>query len=126
MFGIAIYSTITVLPLFYQELLGYPAFTAGLVVGPRGLGSIIGMPVIGYLGSRLDTRYLLTFGFIVFGIMSLVFGNVNTQSFRAALQKSRSFEHRPHHLALADHHHWIRSELRIRSHYDAILWNAPQ
>jgi DHA2 family multidrug resistance protein len=78
MFGVAIYSTITVLPLFYQELLGYTAFTAGLVVGPRGLGSIIGMPVIGYLGSRLDTRYLLTFGFIVFGITSLVFGNVNT------------------------------------------------
>lgn len=78
MFGVAIYSTITVLPLFYQELLGYTAFTAGLVVGPRGLGSIIGMPVIGYLGSRLDARYLLTFGFIVFGITSLVFGNVNT------------------------------------------------
>src|SRR6185503_6848193 len=41
--GVSIYATITVLPLFYQELLGYTAFTAGLVVGPRGIGSIIGM-----------------------------------------------------------------------------------
>src|SRR5580704_10886627 len=36
LFGIGIYSTITVLPLFFQELLGYTAFTAGLVVAPRG------------------------------------------------------------------------------------------
>lgn len=77
MFGVCIYSTITVLPLFYQELLGYTAFTAGLVVGPRGIGSILGMPVIAYLGAKLDTRYLLTFGFVVFGITSLIFGNAN-------------------------------------------------
>jgi MFS transporter, DHA2 family, multidrug resistance protein len=75
--GLAIYSMITMLPLFYQELLGYTAFAAGLVVGPRGIGSIIGMPVIGYLTNRVDARYLLTFGFIGFGLTSLVFGNVN-------------------------------------------------
>jgi len=67
---------ITVLPLFYQELLGYTAFAAGLVVGPRGIGSIIGMPVIGYLGNKVDPRFLLTFGFVGFGITSLVFGNL--------------------------------------------------
>ena len=76
MFGLCIYSMITVLPLFYQELLGYTAFTAGLVVGPRGIGSILGMPIIGWLGGKVDARYLLTFGFIVFGIMSLRFGNL--------------------------------------------------
>ncbi len=77
MFGVSIYSTITVLPLFYQELLGYTAFSAGLVVGPRGIGSIIGMPVIAFLGAKLDARYLSTFGFVLFGITSLVFGNAN-------------------------------------------------
>ena len=76
MFGVCIYSMITVLPLFYQELLGYTAFTAGLVVGPRGIGSILGMPVIGYLGNKVDPRYLLTVGFVGFGIMSLYFGNL--------------------------------------------------
>jgi MFS transporter, DHA2 family, multidrug resistance protein len=75
--GVSIYSTITILPLFYQELLGYTALTAGIVVAPRGIGSIIGMPVIAILGNRIDARYLLTFGFIVFGITSLIFGNVN-------------------------------------------------
>ena len=76
MFGIGIYSTVTVLPLFYQELLGYTAFTAGLVVAPRGLGAICGMPVIGYLSNKVDPRYLLTFGFFTFGLTTLYFGNV--------------------------------------------------
>jgi DHA2 family multidrug resistance protein len=76
LFGVAIYSTVTVLPLFYQELLGYTAFTAGLVVAPRGIGAICGMPVIGFLSAKVDPRYLLTFGFFVFGLTTLYFGNV--------------------------------------------------
>jgi DHA2 family multidrug resistance protein len=76
LFGVGIYSTVTVLPLFYQELLGYTAFTAGLVVAPRGLGAICGMPIIGYLSNKVDPRYLLTFGFGVFGLTTLYFGSV--------------------------------------------------
>jgi MFS transporter, DHA2 family, multidrug resistance protein len=76
-FGVSIYSTITVLPLFYQELLGYTAFNAGLVVGPRGIGAILAMPVIAFLGTKVDIRYLLTFGFVVFGITSLIFGGAD-------------------------------------------------
>ena len=79
LFGVAIYSTTTVLPLFYQELLGYTAFTAGLAVAPRGLGAICGMPVIGYLSNKVDPRYLLTFGFGLFGLTTLYFGNVTLQ-----------------------------------------------
>ena len=77
LFGMAIYTAITILPLYYQELMGYTAFTAGLVVGPRGIGAIVAMPVIGWLASKVDARYLLTFGFLTFGICCLIFGNVN-------------------------------------------------
>jgi DHA2 family multidrug resistance protein len=79
MFGIGIYSTVTVLPLFYQELLGYTAFTAGLVVAPRGIGAICGMPIIGYLSNKVDPRYLLTFGFLTFGLTTLYFGNITLE-----------------------------------------------
>ncbi len=77
MLGMAIYITIAILPLYYQEVLGYTAFTAGLVVGPRGIGSFIGSPVVGFLGSRVDQRMLLSGGFIAFGICALTFGTVN-------------------------------------------------
>jgi len=78
-FGISIYSTITVLPLFYQELLGYTAFAAGLVVAPRGIGSIVAMPVIAHLTERIDARFLLTFGFILFAVTTLYMGSVTTE-----------------------------------------------
>ncbi len=76
LFGVAIYSTTTVLPLFYQELLGYTAFTAGVAVAPRGIGAILGMPVIGILSNKIDPRWSLTFGFGLFGITTLYFGNI--------------------------------------------------
>jgi MFS transporter, DHA2 family, multidrug resistance protein len=75
--GMCIYITIAILPLYYQEILGYTAFTAGLVVGPRGIGSFVGSPVIGVLGSKFDNRLLLCCGFLGFGICSLIFGTVN-------------------------------------------------
>jgi DHA2 family multidrug resistance protein len=77
--GMCIYITIAILPLYYQEILGYTAFTAGLVVGPRGIGSFVGSPVIGVLGSRIDNRKLLTAGFLGFGVCSLIFGTVNLE-----------------------------------------------
>ena len=78
MFGFGIYSTITVLPLFYQDLLGYTALAAGFAVAPRGIGSICAMPVIGYLSGRLEARYLMTVGFLTFGFTTLYFGSVTT------------------------------------------------
>lgn len=75
--GMCIYITIAILPLYYQEILGYTAFTAGLVVGPRGIGSFIGSPVVGFLGSRIDNRKLLSLGFLGFAVCSFIFGTVN-------------------------------------------------
>jgi MFS transporter, DHA2 family, multidrug resistance protein len=77
--GMCIYITIAILPLYYQEILGYTAFTAGLVVAPRGIGSFVGSPVIGIVGSKFDNRKLLSAGFVGFGICSLYFGMVNLE-----------------------------------------------
>ncbi len=75
--GMCIYITIAILPLYYQEVLGYTAFAAGLVVGPRGIGSFIGSPIIGILGSRVDNRKLLCAGFLGFGVCAYIFGRVD-------------------------------------------------
>ena len=76
-FGAAIYGLITLLPLFYQELMGYTALAAGWAVSPRGVGAIVAMPIIGYLTARIDNRWLIAFGFMLFGVASLWFGHVN-------------------------------------------------
>ena len=77
MLGMCIYITIAILPLYYQEILGYTAFSAGLVVGPRGVGSFIGSPIVGFMGSRFDNRKLLCAGFLGFAVCSFIFGSVD-------------------------------------------------
>ena len=77
LFGALIYGLVTLLPLFYQELLRYTAFAAGWAVSPRGVGAILAMPVIGVLTSKIDNRYLIATGFFLFGISSLWFGHIN-------------------------------------------------
>ncbi len=79
LFGAAIYGLVTLLPLFYQELLGYTALNAGIAVSPRGLGAIVAMPMIGLLTSRIDNRYLIGFGFFLFAVCSLWFAHVDLQ-----------------------------------------------
>lgn len=78
-FGGMIYGLITILPLFYQTLLGYTAWTAGLAVSPRGVGAILIMPVVGRLTGKLDNRYLIATGFMLMGISGLWMANMTLQ-----------------------------------------------
>jgi DHA2 family multidrug resistance protein len=79
LFGGVIYGVITLLPLFYQTLLGYTALAAGIAVSPRGIGAIMIMPVIGVLTGRLDNRLLIITGFVVFGLTSVWIGNLTLE-----------------------------------------------
>jgi len=76
LFGGAIYGLVTILPLFYQTLMGYTAGAAGIAVSPRGVGAVLVMPVIGILASRMDNRWLIAGGFAIFGIAGLWFGGL--------------------------------------------------
>ena len=78
MLGFTIYITVAMMPLFYQEVLGYTALTAGFVVAPRGLGSMMGLPLMGMISHRVDNRWLITIGFTAFGILSIWFSQINT------------------------------------------------
>lgn len=65
--GAAIYAFTTIMPVFFQTLMGYDATAAGLAVSPRGIGAMTGSLVVGYLTSKLDPRPLVSIGF---GILS--------------------------------------------------------
>ncbi len=78
-FGGALYGLITLLPLFYQELLGYTAYAAGWAVSPRGIGAIMALPIIGVLTAKIDNRWLIAAGFLMFAISSLGFGQATLE-----------------------------------------------
>jgi DHA2 family multidrug resistance protein len=69
--GAGIYSLTSVLPVFYQTLMGYDATSAGLAVSPRGLGSILAAIAVSVIASKLDSRKIVAIGFAVFTVAAM-------------------------------------------------------
>jgi len=60
--GLTYYASMALQPPYLQNLMNYPVLTAGLVMGPRGIGTMVAMLVVGRLVARVDTRLLLAIG----------------------------------------------------------------
>jgi DHA2 family multidrug resistance protein len=60
--GLTYYASMALQPPYLQGLMNYPVVTAGLVMGPRGIGTMAAMMLVGRLVGRLDTRLLLAVG----------------------------------------------------------------
>ncbi len=75
-----LYGTGLLNPVFLQEYMGYTAWKAGLVLAPRGLGSMIAMLTVGQLArARFDTRRLIGLGLavIAFGLWQMALWNLD-------------------------------------------------
>ncbi len=75
-----LYGSIVLLPLFMQTLLGFPAVTAGLWNAPRGIATMVAMPLAGFLiGRRWDMRAMIFCGLLVsaFGAWRFSLLNLN-------------------------------------------------
>jgi len=60
--GLTYYASLALQPPYLQDLMNYPVVTAGLVMGPRGIGTMASMLVVGRLTERVDMRVLLGIG----------------------------------------------------------------
>ncbi len=60
--GLTYFAPLALLPLYLQDLMGYPILTAGFALAPRGFGTLVAMMIVGKLVGRLDTRVLLATG----------------------------------------------------------------
>ena len=60
--GLTFYASLALQPPYLQVLMNYPVITAGFVMGPRGIGTMGAMMIVGKLMGRTDTRLLLGLG----------------------------------------------------------------
>jgi len=60
--GLVLVASSALLAPYLQELAGYPVETAGLVLAPRGVGTMAAMLVAGKLSDRFDPRLLMLAG----------------------------------------------------------------
>jgi DHA2 family multidrug resistance protein len=79
--GFVLFGSMVLLPLFMQELLGFPAATAGIWSSPRGIGTLIFLPLTGVLlGRRWDPRILLMLGLLVASVSFFSYAGLNLQA----------------------------------------------
>jgi DHA2 family multidrug resistance protein len=63
--GIILLASLALLPPMLARIFGYPTITTGLVMGPRGVGTMASMIMVGRLVQKTDARLLVTAGLIL-------------------------------------------------------------
>ena len=81
--GFILNSTTVLIPLFVQQMLGYNATSAGLVLMPGGLALMFTMPIAGALVNKVQPKYLMAFGLLLTAASMFWLTAIDTQvSFR--------------------------------------------
>ena len=76
-----LFGSIVLLPLYLQQLMGYTALWAGLVLGPGGISSFFIMPIAGILMRKgIKPRHLLILGLGATAYSQWLMSNFNLQA----------------------------------------------
>jgi DHA2 family multidrug resistance protein len=70
--GFCLYSSIMLIPLFLQTLMGYTATHAGMVLAPGGVATLVTMPFVGAVIQRYDGRKVVFAGLIIGAISMFI------------------------------------------------------
>ncbi len=65
--GSILYASAVVIPQLAQQVLGYTATWAGLILSPGGIIVIVLIPLVGRLMTIIQTRFVVAAGFLVMG-----------------------------------------------------------
>jgi DHA2 family multidrug resistance protein len=60
--GMVLFASSALLAPWLEDLGGYPVETAGLLMAPRGIGTMLAMLIAGKLANRMDPRAIMAFG----------------------------------------------------------------
>jgi MFS transporter, DHA2 family, multidrug resistance protein len=63
--GVIYFSSLVMLPLFLQTLLGYTAESSGLVLSASGFVLLFELPFVGRLTTMVPAKYLTSFGWLI-------------------------------------------------------------
>jgi DHA2 family multidrug resistance protein len=77
--GFALYSSIMLIPLFLQTLMGYSATDAGMVMAPGGVATLITMPLVGAALAKRDGRKIVFVGLLLGAAAMFIMQGLNLQ-----------------------------------------------
>ncbi len=73
-YGVGVYASSYLIPVFLQNALGFGATPAGLALMPSGFVLAVAIPLAGMLADRHSPRWITVAGLLVFGLSFLYFG----------------------------------------------------
>jgi EmrB/QacA subfamily drug resistance transporter len=71
--GFALYGAMLLLPLYYLEVRGVTALTAGLMLVPQGIGTLVSRQIAGPLTDRIGARSIAAVGFLIVAAATVPF-----------------------------------------------------
>ena len=80
MVGFCLYGSVVMLPLFLQTLMGYNATTAGLVMAPGGIASVVVLPIVGVYLKNHDGKKVILAGLLTGAIAMYLMRGFTLQS----------------------------------------------
>ena len=63
--GVILLASLALLPPMLSTIFGYPTITIGVVMAPRGVGTMISMLVVGRIMHKVDARLLVVIGLLL-------------------------------------------------------------
>jgi DHA2 family multidrug resistance protein len=78
--GFGLFGTSLVLPLFFQNMLGFTAFDTGMALMPGALSTAVSMLIVGRILNRIDGRWSIVFGTLLFAWSTWLLGGLTVQA----------------------------------------------
>jgi EmrB/QacA subfamily drug resistance transporter len=75
----SIFGVMILVPLYYQQVRGHSALTAGLLLAPQSLGTMLALPYVGRLTDRIGARLVVLAGITVTTLSTLAFTQVGAR-----------------------------------------------
>ncbi len=78
--NVTIYSTLLLVPMFVQSMIGYSPSMSGLAMFPRAVICFIGLLVVGEISKYVNPKLLAIIGFVIIAVSMLMLTQMNPSS----------------------------------------------
>jgi DHA2 family multidrug resistance protein len=78
--GFGLYGSALMMPLYYQNVMGFTAMGTGLALLPGAIATAVSLPLAGRIAKWVDQRIVIAFGLGTFALGCWLVGNLNQQA----------------------------------------------
>lgn len=78
--GASAYGSTFLIPLFTENIMDYSVLRSGVAMLPGALAVLVLMPFVGWLAERMDARYLIVFGLLIYAAFTYAMSRLDPRA----------------------------------------------